>query len=102
MHCSPEADMIATSTISMPEQLFPVGTPVCVTQQIRRRDRITESRTYGTVEEWKELPTGSWYAHGQKDLLWLRRLKLRKLDGEISLLVVDDSTSIAKLEAKSG
>ncbi len=85
----------------MPEQMFPVGTPVCVTETVRRRDRATETRTIGTIEAWEELPTGSWYAQGKNDRLWLRRLKLRKADGEISLLVVDDSTSIAKLEAMS-
>ncbi len=83
---------------SAPEYLFPVGTPVCITTKTWRRDRATEARTCGTVEAWEELPTGSWYAHGKDDRLWLRRLKLRKVDGEISLLVVDDGTSIAKLE----
>jgi hypothetical protein len=31
--------------------------------------------------------------------LWLRRLKLRKADGEMVFLVIDDSTEIAKLAA---
>ena len=91
--------MISNHQQSPPEQLFPIGTPICITEKIRRRDRTTETRTCGTVEEWEELPTGSWHAHGKNDRLWLRRLKLRKVDGEISLLVVDDSTSIARLEA---
>ena len=90
--------MSAESPSHLPEQLFPAGTPVCVTTQTRRRDHVTEARTIGVVEGWEELPTGSWYAHGRKDRLWLRRLKLRKVDGEVSLLVVDDATSIAKLE----
>ena len=58
-----------------------------------------ETCAVGVVEAWEELPTGSWYAHGAKDKLWLTRLKLRKVDGELTLLVIDDSTSIAKLEA---
>jgi hypothetical protein len=93
--------MLSQQAPTLPERMFPVGTPVCVTETVRRRDRGTETRTCGTVEAWEELPTGSWYAHGKDDRLWLRRLKLRKADGEISLLVVDDSTSIAKLEAVS-
>lgn len=93
--------MIESGITSLPEELFPPGAPVRITEQIRRRDRITESHTFGTVEGWEELPTGSWYAHGKKDRLWLRRLKLRKLDGEFSLIIVDDSTSIAKLEPKN-
>ena len=93
--------MISNPPSSLPEQQFPVGTPVCINTKTIRRDRSTQTQTIGTVEAWEELPTGSWYAHGKKDRLWLRRLKLRKVDGEISLLVVDDSTSIAKLEAAS-
>ncbi len=91
--------MVAQDSSSMPEQLFPIGTPICITEKIRRRDRATESRVCGTVELWEELPTGSWRTGGKYDRLWLRRLKIRKVDGEISLLIVDDSTSIAKLEA---
>jgi len=45
------------------------------------------------------MPTGSWFARGKDDRLWLKRLRLRKADGETTVLVVDDGTSIAKLEA---
>jgi len=47
------------------------------------------------------MPTGSWFARGKDDRLWLKRLRLRKADGEVSLLVVDDGTLIAKLGAAS-
>ena len=87
-----------TTATTLPEHLFPVGTPVVVTTSTVRRDRDTQARTIGTVEAWEELPTGSWYTHGRQDRLWLRRLKIRKLDGEISVLVVDDATSIARLK----
>jgi hypothetical protein len=91
--------MIAMKSPPVPEVTFPPGTPVCVTEVTWRRDRSVEVRTVGVVDAWEELPTGSWHAHGRNDRLWLRRLKLRKLDGEVTLLVVDDGTSIAKLEA---
>lgn len=81
------------------EEQFPPGTPVRVTQVSHRRDQSIESCTVGVVDAWEELPTGSWYARGVKDKLWLKRLKLRKVDGELTLLVIDDGTSIAKLEA---
>ena len=90
--------MISHQPQAFPEYLFPVGTPVCINTKTIRRDRDTQTQSIGTVEAWEELPTGSWHAHGKKDRLWLRRLKLRKVDGEISLLILDDSTSIAKLE----
>ena len=83
----------------MSQSLFPPGTPVCVRQTVRRRDRSYEAEVVGVVEAWEELPTGSWYAHGRKDKLWLKRLKLRKADGEVTLLVIDDRTEIARLEA---
>jgi hypothetical protein len=58
-----------------------------------------EAEVVGAVEAWEDRPTGSWHAHGKYDKLWLRRLKLRKADGEITLLVIDDATRIARIEA---
>lgn len=87
----------------MLDVLFPPGTPVRITTTVQtglRRDRPVETETVGTIEAWEELPTGSWFAGGKKDKLWLHRLKIRKLDGEITLLVIDDRTAIAKLEAQ--
>jgi hypothetical protein len=88
-----------TGAVAMPEVLFPPGTPVSVKATIVRRAQSIEVVTVGVVEAWEDCPTGSWYAHGKHDKLWLKRLKLRKVDGEITLLVIDDHTSIAKLEA---
>ncbi len=89
----------------MSQSRFPPGTPVCVKQRVHRRARSYESEVVGVVEAWEELPTGSWHAHGREDRqtaggrkLWLTRLKLRKVDGEVTLLVIDDGTEIAKLE----
>jgi hypothetical protein len=81
------------------ETQFPSGTPVCVTLTTKRRGRPLRTHVVGVVEAWEDLPTGSWFAHGKDDKLWLKRLRLRKADGEVTLLVIDDSTAIAKLEA---
>lgn len=81
------------------EAQFPPGTPVCVRETVRRRSRDSVTEVVGVVESWDVLPTGSWYAHGKNNKLWLARLKLRKADGEITLLVIDDATEIARLEA---
>ena len=81
------------------DEMFPSGTPVCVTETTRRRDNPIETRVVGVVESWVDSPTGSWFAGGKDDRLWLKRLQLRKADGEMTLLVIDDETSIAKLEA---
>lgn len=81
------------------EAKFPPGTPVVVRQKIDRRGRPMEVEVAGTVVDWLEQPTGSWFAHGKHDKLWLKRLILRKIDGEETALIIDDSTLIAKLEA---
>lgn len=85
----------------MIESKFPPGTPVRVRQVVERRRDSIEVEIVGTIESWDELPTGSWHAHGRHDRLWLKRLKLRKADGELTLLVIDDLTAIAKLEPKT-
>ncbi|MBI1825633.1 MAG: hypothetical protein HY287_14165 [Planctomycetes bacterium] len=84
-----------------PEIEFSKGTPVRVTQITKRRGLPISAHVVGVVEDWEELPTGSWYVYGRNDKLWLKRLRLRKVDGEETLLVVDDSTSIARLEPAS-
>ncbi len=85
----------------MNESQFPPGTPVCVRQVVEHRIQDIETEVIGVVEAWTDEPTGAWHAHGKQHKLWLKRLKLRKSDGELVLLVVDDGTSIAKLEPRS-
>lgn len=80
------------------QQLFPPGTPVRVIQEVTKRDGTYMTEVVGLVDSWEKRPTGSWYAHGKDDRYWLNRLKLRKADGEITLLVLDDATRIARLE----
>ncbi len=82
----------------MSENAFPPGTPVCVRQTITRSGKSIETEVVGTVESWEDRPTGSWFTHGETGKLHLKRLMLRKVDGEVSLLNIDDGTTIAKLE----
>jgi hypothetical protein len=82
----------------IPVESFPPGTPVRVREVTLRRGQPIEVETIGVVEEWDRLPTGSWYAHGKNTKVWLDRLKIRKVDGELSLIVIDDGASIARLE----
>ncbi len=78
---------------------FPPGTPVRIRQTVDLHRSSVTNETVGVVESWEDQPTGSWYAHGKNDKLWLTRLKLRKADGEQTLLVINPHTTIAKLEA---
>jgi hypothetical protein len=83
----------------MLEKEWPPGTRVQVVQSFVHGRGTVEARVEGVVESWSDEPTGSWFAHGKDDRLWLKRLRLRKDDGEISLLVVDDRSQIELVEA---
>lgn len=71
-----------------------VGTRVRVTQQIAARHYALPTETVGTVVSYEQKKTGSWYAHSKGDKLWLDRLTLRKADGEIITLNLDDFTKL--------
>ena len=70
-------------------QLKP-GVKVRVIQQIAGRDYSLNNETRGTVMEYGQQQTGSWFAHSKCDKLWLDRLTIKKDDGEITTLNLDD------------
>jgi hypothetical protein len=70
---------------------------VKVTQQIAARDHTWTTAHIGTIVYCEQKTTGSWYAHSKNDKLWLDRLKLRKADGEILTLNLDDY-SVVEIE----
>jgi hypothetical protein len=76
-----------------PTQLTP-GTRVTVTQQIPARNHTWTTKHTGTIVDFGQQKTGSWYAHAKDDKLWLDRLVLRKDDGEILTLNLDDYSHI--------
>ena len=78
---------------SIRKQLAP-GVAVKVTQQIAARHYALASDVRGTIVEYEQKQTGSWYAHSKNDKLWLDRLTLRKADGELVTLNLDDYTHI--------
>jgi len=73
------------------------GVRVKVTQQIAARDYSWSSDVRGTVIDYRQKQTGSWFAHSKNDKLWLDRLTLRKEDGEITTLNLDDY-SVVQIE----
>jgi hypothetical protein len=75
------------------------GAKVRVTQQIAARDYTWTSDVTGTVMEFEQKPTGSWYAHSKDDKLWLDRLLLKKDDGELTTLNLDDYSHVELLKA---
>jgi hypothetical protein len=48
----------------------------------------------GTVVRWRQDRTGSWFAHGKDDKVWLDRLELRRDDGELVTLNLDQWSMI--------
>jgi hypothetical protein len=75
------------------KQLVP-GARVAVTQQIAARDYTWTTIVRGTVIDFGQKETGSWFAHSKDDRLWLDRLTLRKEDGEITTLNLDDYSHV--------
>lgn len=68
------------------------GMKVRITQEIDRREGNWRYAVTGEVIETFAQKTGSWNAHGKDDKLWLNRVKIRKDNGELSVLSVDPLT----------
>jgi len=82
------------------QKLVP-GARVRVTQQIAGRDYSWTSEIRGTVMEFEQQQTGSWFAHSKDDKLWLDRLTLVKDDGEIIKLILDEYSAV-QIESPAG
>ena len=82
---------------SIRKQLQP-GALVEVTQQVVHRDRTWTNRTRGVVLRYEQKQTGSWFAHSKDDKLWLDRLLIKKDDGELTTLNLDDYTHVEVLD----
>ncbi len=71
-----------------PETIQP-GQRIRVLQRISRREGHWTHEVTGTVVAVRPEKTGSWFAHGKDVKLWLNRVRLRKDDGELTTVVVD-------------
>ncbi len=77
---------------------FPApGSRVRITQKIVGRDVMWETRVEGEVLAAGPEPTGSWFARGKNDKLWRPRIRLRKADGEVSVVSLDQNSVIEVL-----
>jgi hypothetical protein len=68
------------------------GMRVRISQEIDRREGNWKLEVTGEVIETFSQKTGSWNAHGKEDKLWLNRVKIRKDNGELSVMSVDPFT----------
>ncbi|MFO0784671.1 MAG: hypothetical protein U0636_13440 [Phycisphaerales bacterium] len=85
--------------MSLETTAFAPGTRVTVTQQLPAVRRVSTTTVEGTVVRYRQAMTGSWFAHSLHDKLWLDRLELRKDDGELVVLNLDQYTVIQVAEA---
>jgi hypothetical protein len=86
---------LAPPTWNIPK--LPAGKRIRVSQMIAGRHLRWVTRAEGEVISCEPEATGSWYAHGKNDKLWLLRIRLRKPDGEITTLVVDHNSRVELL-----
>lgn len=73
------------------------GQKVRITQTVATREGPWQTEIEGEVVSCSHQPTGSWFAHGKNDKLWLARLRLRRADGELVDIVLDSQTRVSQL-----
>jgi hypothetical protein len=73
------------------------GTRVRVTQQMPQTHAVWSTTVEGPVVRWRQDRTGSWFAHGKDDTVWLDRLEVRRDDGELVILNLDHYSLIEPL-----
>lgn len=75
------------------DQIKP-GQRVRIHQEIDRREGNWVNTVEGTVVAAQPEKTGSWHAHGRDARLWLNRIRLKKPDGELTTIVIDQHTRL--------
>lgn len=68
------------------------GQRVRIFQEIERREGNWRNEVVGRVLSVRPEKTGSWFAHGKDDKLWLLRVRLQKDNGEQTTVNVDQFT----------
>ena len=74
------------------------GTRVRVTRPTPMDDKAPGAEIVGVVIDHRLETTGSWFVHGKDGRLSLDRLRIRKDDGEITALVLDEHSVVTVLE----
>lgn len=70
------------------------GMRLRITQQVPRLTGNLVTAVEGVVLRFGQQKTGSWYAHSKDHRLWLDRLELRKDDGELVVVNLDQYSHI--------
>ncbi|MFN0011792.1 MAG: hypothetical protein ACKVS8_09140 [Phycisphaerales bacterium] len=85
------------------QRRYEAGQRVRVVQQVPRPANNTSlsATVEGVVVRYEQSKTGSWYAHGKDDKLWLDRLVLKKDDGEIVYLNLDQHSAVESVGVRN-
>lgn len=83
-----------SDTTQQSGQAYEVGSMVRVTQQLAQGEDVSNFVVVGEILRMGQQKTGSWYAHSRDKKLWLDRLELKKTDGEIVVLNLDDASHV--------
>lgn len=86
----------------MPDKTIKPGQRIRVRHTIRRREGHWRGEVEGVVESVELKKTGSWYAHSEDNKYWLRRITLRKDDGELTMISLDQLSDVEVLSEPAG
>lgn len=75
-------------------QNYTIGSKVRVTQALSRGDTFSPFTVEGEILRMGQQKTGSWFAHARDKKLWLDRLELRKDDGELVSVNLDEHSVV--------
>jgi len=78
---------------------YEVGSLVRVTKQLMLGDGPSSFVIEGEILRMGQQKTGSWYAHSKDKKLWLDRVEIKKADGEIVVVNLDDQSQIEIVNA---
>lgn len=78
---------------------YEVGSLVRVTKVLVHGEERSAFVIEGELLRMGQQKTGSWYAHSKDKKLWLDRVEIKKADGEIVVVNLDDQSQIEIVNA---
>jgi hypothetical protein len=73
---------------------YEIGSMVRVTKQLSHGEERSPFVIEGEIVRMGQQKTGSWFAHARDKKLWLDRLELKKADGELVVVNLDEGTVV--------
>lgn len=78
--------------------IYEPGTRIRITQQMPFGTDGLSTTIEGIVVRYGQQKTGSWFAHGRDDKLWLDRIEIRTASGEQVICNLDRYSRIEVLD----